>query len=63
MTIHAGLNHVTAVEVDVTIIADGIGQIECFECDGRGTWDYGPVEEPIVDCVKCKGTGRILVDC
>jgi len=60
MTVQRGRNGVTAVDIPVTVIREGVGQHDCIECEGRGIWDYGPDEEPVTDCVECKGQGRVF---
>ncbi len=58
--VYRGLNYVTPVEVVVTKICSGVGQIKCIECEGTGWWAYGPTEED-GPCIECKGTGKIYV--
>ena len=36
--VYRGLNYVTPVEVVVTKICSGVGQIKCIECEGTGLW-------------------------
>ena len=57
-------------EIDPVDLGCGAGQVACFECGGDGDWGkflgpemlaevYPGVDH--LDCVDCKGTGRVLV--
>jgi hypothetical protein len=54
---------------DKALIAAGLKELTCFECDGAGQWDEGPLparssaqispEYRQVICPECKGSGRL----
>jgi DnaJ-class molecular chaperone len=52
-------------ETEVAVMSDdlgcGAGVVTCFECKGRGVWDYMEPEIPAGPCVSCKGTGKVFV--
>ena len=72
---YVGLGSTTPVEVEFTgeDIKRGYGYVTCFECDGIGIWDYYPngffdydKEIPLgteFQCINCKGTGKVLINC
>ena len=61
----AGRNYVTPVAVEITDIFPGVGQIDCIECGGDGDWTkFYPEPETLTEpmqCVTCKGTGRLYI--
>ncbi len=59
--VYRGLNYVTPVDVIITHICQGVGQIDCIECDGTGWWPYGPTDKECGPCIECKGTSRVLI--
>lgn len=48
---------------DVDISSGVAGQISCIECGGDGNWGkFAPeIVGADLDCVECKGTGRVWV--
>src|SRR6186713_1419507 len=56
---------------DKAMIAAGLKDIPCFQCDGLGEWDEGPLparsaaqiypEYRQVKCPECNGAGRLLL--
>jgi hypothetical protein len=63
MRIWGGENFASEMDIEVTVIAPGIGQIVCPECRGKSEQypSLFPPEIGINQCVNCKGTGRVLV--
>lgn len=61
MIVYLGFSRTTEVEVKPIDHGCGAGQVSCFECGGRGIWDYMVPLEPASDCVACKGTGKIYI--
>ena len=63
----------TEVEVAEEDIKNGYSYVPCFECEGTGIWDYYPDDffnykdnSPTgkdFQCINCKGTGRVLINC
>lgn len=65
----------TPIEVEITEedVERGYGFVPCFECEGTGIWDYYPddyfdYEKEIptgkeFQCINCKGTGKVLINC
>jgi hypothetical protein len=40
-------------------------KVDCFECHGTGRWPYHPEQRmccPVLDCVVCKGTGKVFIN-
>ena len=72
---YLGFYRETPEEVEVTKddIKQGYAYVPCFECEGTGIWDYYPdnyfdYEKEIptgkyFQCVDCKGTGKVLINC
>jgi hypothetical protein len=63
MTIWGGENYVSEMNVEVKVVAPGVGEIVCPECHGdpEGYPTLFPNELGITQCVDCKRTGRIFV--
>jgi hypothetical protein len=63
MTIWGGENYVSEMDVDVGVVAPGVGEIVCPECRGEPKRypSLFPPEAGITQCVNCKGTRRVLV--
>lgn len=51
----------SALQIEVEDLGCGVGRIACPECLGTGKSQW-PVEMTgVVECIDCKGTGRLLV--
>jgi hypothetical protein len=61
MIAYVGARRETEVAVLTADLGCGAGIVPCFECKGRGVWDYMEPEIPAAPCVTCKGTGKVLV--
>lgn len=63
MTISGGENYVSEMDVEVRVIAPGVGEIVCPECLGQPERypSLFPADVGITQCLNCKGTGRLLV--
>lgn len=63
MTAYVALNNDTAVRCEVIDRGAGAGETACFECGGDGDWGKFYPEPPghKVNCIDCKGTGRVFV--
>jgi hypothetical protein len=73
--VYLGFNRETPIEVEVTKqdIERGYAFVHCFECEGTGIWDYYPDDffdyDKVIpkgkdfQCVDCKGTGKVLINC
>jgi hypothetical protein len=63
MTIWGGENLASEMDVDVTVVAPGVGEMVCPECCGEPEQypSLCPPELGITQCVNCKGTGRVFV--
>lgn len=56
---------------DKAMLAAGLKEIVCFQCDGAGEWDEGPLPATSsaqispdyrqVMCPECKGSGRLAL--
>jgi hypothetical protein len=74
-TAYLGWYREIPIEVEVTEedIKRGYAHVPCFECEGIGIWDYYPnsyfdydKEIPTgkeFQCIDCKGTGKVLINC
>lgn len=64
-TIYRGRNYVTPIEVQIEVVCNGVGRTSCPECGGDGDWTkFYPEPETLTEplqCVECKGTGKIFV--
>ena len=72
---YVGWYRETPIEVEVTEedIKRGYAYVPCFECEGIGIWDYYPddyfdYEKDVstgkeFQCINCKGTGKVLINC
>lgn len=72
---YLGFNREIPMEVEVAKqdIERGYAFVYCFECEGTGIWDYYPNDYFDYDkeipkgkdfqCVDCKGTGKVLINC
>jgi len=58
MAVYTGAGN-TPSERDVVKLFTGVGECDCIGCDGSGVFDGG--QDGPVECVECKGTGRINV--
>lgn len=73
--LYTGSHAVIKIKIKVAKedIKRGIKYIPCLECEGTGIWDYYPndffdYEKEIptgkeFQCINCKGTGKILINC
>lgn len=65
MIAYLGASRSTEVAVDPVDLGCGVGEVPCFECGGDGDWTkFYPEPETLTEplqCVTCKGTGRVLV--
>lgn len=65
MTAYLGFSRMTEVEVEPVDLGCGAGEVPCFECGGEGDWTkFHPEPETLggpLQCVDCKGTGRVLI--
>jgi hypothetical protein len=63
MTVWGGENHVSEMDVEVKVVAPGVGEIACLECRGEPERypSLFPPEVGISKCVNCKGRGRVFV--
>jgi hypothetical protein len=63
MSIWAGENYVSEMDVEVKVVSPGVGEIVCPECRGLPERypSLFPPELGITQCVNCKGTGRVFV--
>ncbi len=65
-TVYGGQNLVSAIEVDVEIVAPGVGRMTCLECDGDPeayAAAFGPLRSALAPngCVDCKNRGWVYV--
>jgi len=61
MTAYLGSLRETEIAVVPEDVGCGGGAVPCFECKGRGGWDWMEPEIPAAPCGSCKGTGKVLV--
>lgn len=64
--VYGGRNLATAAEVDVEIVAPGVGRMMCLECQGDPeayAAAFGPLRRELAPdgCVDCKNRGWVYV--
>ena len=60
---YRGLNNATPVPCIVTVVAEGVGEIDCVECSGTGECSFGIEYSGLDYCMECKGSGKRYVNC
>jgi hypothetical protein len=66
MEVFGGLNFVSSKDVDVEIVAPGIGKVVCLECNGDPEGyaaAFGDLQTALAPngCVDCKNRGWVYV--